>query len=67
MFGSLPQHVPRLTHGMWTPGAIVVVHPREGGEACTTFAAAGNDAAAPTHRYLTTAGTRSGEPQLSRS
>ena len=26
--GSLPQQVPKLTHGISTPGAIVVVQPR---------------------------------------
>ena len=38
--GSLPQQVPRLTHGIATPGAIVVVQARAAGMDAGGMAAA---------------------------
>ena len=39
--GSLPQQVPRETHGISTPGAIVVVQPRAAESASMSIVAVG--------------------------
>ena len=45
--GSLPQQVPRLTHGIATPGAIVVVQARAEGMGAAGMEAEGMAAATP--------------------